>query len=105
MMAPGLLDIAHDLQLNEEAGQLALSVYVLAYAVGPLALAPISEIYGRRPVWLLCGTTYVIFNTVCGFAQNNATMIAARLLAGVGASAEFAVRYGVRQFEFRVHVI
>lgn len=92
MMAPALSTIAHDLQLDIATVTLALSIYVLAYAFGPLLLAPSTEIYGRRPVWLLSGTIYLIFNTVCGFAQNHATLIAARFLAGMGASAEFAVR-------------
>lgn len=92
MMAPALSTIGNDLQLDMAAANLALSIYVLAYAFGPLLLAPSTEIYGRRPVWLVCGTLYLIFNTVCGFAQNKATMITARFLAGIGASVEFAVR-------------
>ncbi|MCJ1403418.1 hypothetical protein MMC11_006641 [Xylographa trunciseda] len=91
MMAPALSNIGSDLHLGDAAVQLTLSIYVLAYAFGPLILAPTTEIYGRRPVWLASGTFYLIFNTVCGFSQNNATMIAARFLAGIGASAEFAV--------------
>lgn len=91
MMAPALNNIGNDLHLDVAAANLALSIYVLAYAFGPLFLAPSTEIYGRRPVWLFCGTFYLIFNTVCGFAQNKATMVAARFLAGIGASVEFAV--------------
>ena len=90
-MAPALSDIAQALDLDEATAQLSLSIYVLSYAVGPLLLAPLSELVGRRPIWLFCGCFYVLFNLVCGFAKNNATMIAARLLAGIGASAEFAV--------------
>ncbi|MCJ1391464.1 hypothetical protein MMC18_004328 [Xylographa bjoerkii] len=91
MMAPALAAIGHDLRLDDAAANLTLSIFVLAFAFGPILLAPISEIYGRRPVWLLSGVFYVIFNTVCGFAQDNATMVAARFLAGIGASVEFAV--------------
>lgn len=91
MMAPALSIIGDDLHIDMAAANLTLSIYVLAYAFGPLLLAPSTEIYGRRPVWLLCGTFYLIFNTACGFAQNKATMIAARFLAGIGASVEFAV--------------
>ena len=91
-MAPALSIIAHDLKLDMAGANLTLSIYVLAYAFGPLLLAPFTEIYGRRPVWLFCGTFYLIFNTICGFAHDNATMIAARFLAGIGASVEFAVR-------------
>jgi len=91
MMAPALNNIGNDLHLDMAAANLALSIYVLAYAFGPLFLAPLTEIYGRRPVWLSCGTFYFIFNTVCGFAQSKATMVVARFLAGIGASVEFMV--------------
>lgn len=91
MMAPALNNIAIDLDLDTASANLALSIYVLAYAFGPLFLAPSTEIYGRRPVWLFCGIIYLVFNTVSGFAQNKATMIACRFLAGIGASVEFAV--------------
>jgi MFS family permease len=91
MMAPALSAIGADLGLGSAAAQLTLSIFVLAFAFGPLVLAPLSEIYGRKPVWLLSSLWYVIWNTICGFAYNNALMIGARFLAGLGASAEFAV--------------
>jgi MFS family permease len=56
-----------------------------------MVLAPLSEVYGRRPIWLLGGLWYVVWNTVCGFSQNAALMIVGRIMAGLGASAEFAV--------------
>ena len=93
MMAPALSEIAHDLDLDDAAAQLALSIYVLSYALGPLTLAPFSEIVGRRPIWLFCGCFYVLWNTVCGFAHTNGVMIASRWLAGIGASAEFAMSF------------
>ena len=91
MIAPALSNIGQDLSLDDATAQLSLSIFVLSYAVGPMLLAPVTELYGRRPIWLFCGCLYVLWNTVCGLARNNATMIASRLLAGVGASAEFAV--------------
>ena len=91
MIAPALSELGRDLSLDDTTAQLSLSIFVLSYAVGPMLLAPITELYGRRPIWLFCGCFYVLWNTICGFARNNATMIASRLLAGIGASAEFAV--------------
>jgi MFS family permease len=32
-----------------------ISIYVLGYAVGPLFLAPLSEMYGRVPI--ICGSS------------------------------------------------
>lgn len=40
---------------------------------------------------LLTASQIVVWNTLCGFAKNEALMIVGRLMAGLGASAEFAV--------------
>ena len=91
MMAPALPSISQDLHTNDATTQLTMSIFVLSYAIGPMVLAPMTEVFGRKPVWLLSGSFYLIWNTVCGFSKNNGMMVAARLLAGLGGSAEFAV--------------
>lgn len=91
MMAPALASIGDDLRLSDEATQMTMSIFVLSFAFGPIILAPLSEVFGRRPVWLISGCNYILWNTLCGFAKSNAVMIVGRLMAGIGASAEFAV--------------
>ena len=68
-----------------------LSVFVLAYAIGPLVLGPMSEIYGRVPVLQLANLFYLVFNTACGASKNKGEMIAFRFLSGLGGSAPLAV--------------
>jgi len=96
MMAPALAPIGHDLHMTEAETLLALSIFVLSFALGPLILSPLAEVYGRRPIWLLCSLCYVVWNTTCGFARNKPTLIVARLFAGIGASGEFAVCYSIK---------
>jgi MFS family permease len=91
MMAPALSVIGKDLHIGDEQTQMSLSIFVLAFAFGPIFLAPLSEIIGRKKVWISSGCWYIIWNTVCGFANSNAVMIFARVMAGFGASAEYAV--------------
>jgi MFS family permease len=91
MLAPALSSISRDLNIDDATTQMTLSIFVLSFAFGPMVLAPLSEIFGRKPVWIASGTFYVICSTVCGFANNNELMIAGRFFAGLGASAEFAV--------------
>lgn len=48
MMAPGLPEIAQKYSItNETVVALTLSIFLLTFAIGPLFLAPLSEIYGR----------------------------------------------------------
>lgn len=91
MIAPALPSISHDLHIDDATTQLTMSIFVLSYAVGPMVLAPMTEVFGRKPVWLLSGLFYILWNTVCGFSKSNGLLIAGRLLSGLGASAEFAV--------------
>ena len=93
MVAPALPSIAKEFGItNEVESQLVLSVFVLAYAVGPLFLGPLSEIYGRVPVLQLANLVYLVFNIACGASRNKGEMVAFRFLAGLGGSAPLAVR-------------
>ncbi|KAI1845285.1 hypothetical protein JX266_008595 [Neoarthrinium moseri] len=91
MLAPALHSIAHDLETDEEETQIFLSIFILAFAFGPMVLSPLAEVFGRRPVWLLGSCFYVLWNTVAGFSQTPGLMIASRVLSGIGASVEFAI--------------
>ncbi|OBT70455.1 hypothetical protein VE03_00258 [Pseudogymnoascus sp. 23342-1-I1] len=91
MMAPALPMISKDLHTTDATTQMTMSIFVLSFAFGPMVLAPMTEVFGRKPVWLISGCFYILWNTVCGFSKSNALMIAGRFFAGLGASAEFAV--------------
>lgn len=96
MVAPALATIAKDFTItNEVESQLVLSVFVLAYAIGPLFLGPLSEMYGRIPVLQLSNLFYLAFNLACGFAQTKGQMIAFRFLSGLGGSAPLAIGGGI----------
>ena len=102
MLAPALSDIGRDLSMGVAETQLTLSIFVLSFAFGPMVLAPLAEIYGRRRVWIICSLFYTILNMVCGFSRNKALMISGRLLSGLGASVQFAVRIGTTVFDGHV---
>ena len=96
MVAPAIGTIARDFNIiNAVEQQLVLSVFILAYAVGPLFLGPLSELFGRVPVLQLANLFYLVFNTAAGFAHNKGEMIAFRFLSGLGGSAPLAIGGGV----------
>ncbi|KAF2490611.1 MFS multidrug transporter, partial [Lophium mytilinum] len=101
MLAPALKSIGADLHMESAETEVALSIFVLAFAPGPLVLGPCSEVFGRRWVWVLSGSWYILWNTVCGFANTKGLMIAGRFLAGLGASAEFALSTPISSDCFR----
>ncbi|KAL1637855.1 hypothetical protein SLS56_000412 [Neofusicoccum ribis] len=95
MVAPALTTISHDLGITKEIeSALVLSIFVLAYAVGPLILGPLSEVYGRVLVLQLANAFYLAWNIGCGFAQTKGQMMAFRFLSGLGGSAPLAIGGG-----------
>ncbi|KAL8928100.1 MAG: hypothetical protein Q9172_001010 [Xanthocarpia lactea] len=96
MVAPAIPAIAKDFDItNKVESQMVLSIFVLAYAIGPLFLGPLSEDYGRVSVLQLANVIYLIFNTACGACRNKGEMIVFRFLSGLGGSAPLAIGGGV----------
>jgi multidrug resistance protein len=96
MVAPAAVQVAEDLHITSSVVvALTISVFVLAYAVGPLFLGPMSEIFGRYRVLQLANLWFLAFNLGCGFAQTKGQLIGLRFLAGLGGSAPLAVGGGV----------
>ncbi|KAI0333400.1 MFS polyamine transporter [Cubamyces sp. BRFM 1775] len=96
MMAPTSDQIGKEFGIaNNLVLALCTSVYVLAYAIGPLILAPVCEIYGRLPLIQIANLLYFAWNLACGFAQNTGQLIAFRFLSGIGGSAAPSIAGGV----------
>jgi hypothetical protein len=97
MVAPALPGaMSRDLGITNEFEQgLVLSIFVLAYAIGPLFLGPLSEVYGRVRVLQLSNLFYLCWNLGCGFAQNSGQMLAFRFMSGLGGSAPLAIGGGL----------
>ncbi|KAJ5771769.1 MFS multidrug transporter [Penicillium odoratum] len=96
MVAPALDALKADLNISSEiVTQLTMSIFILAYAVGPLFLGPLSEVYGRTIVLQLSNLFFLVFNIGCGFAQTTTQMIVCRFFAGLGGSAPLAIGGGV----------
>lgn len=84
-------------------GVLGLSVFVLGISLGPMFLSPLSEFYGRRPIYLVSWIMYVIWLVPSAAARNIETMIIARFLDGLSGSAFLAVSGGTVSDLFARH--
>lgn len=72
---------------STELVTVGLSMYILGFAIGPLFLAPLSEYYGRSPVYVGSWFVLVLFQLPLALAPNITTIIVCRLIAGLGGSA------------------
>jgi MFS family permease len=66
MIAPVLSKTSSDLGIASKIEtQLTLSIFVLAYAIGPLLLGPLSEVFRRVYILQLSNAWYFSWNLGC----------------------------------------
>lgn len=74
---------------------LAVSIFVLGFATGPLIISPLSEIYGRQIVLNICNSLLAAWQIGCALSPNIGSLIAFRFLAGAGGSACLSIGGGI----------
>ncbi len=88
MFAPGIPQVMAEFKSNNvELASFAVSIYILGFAFGPTVLAPLSELYGRVPVYHVCNTLFVIFTVACAVSSNLNMLLAWRFFEGLFGSA------------------
>lgn len=87
-MLPALPEMAESLGIaaaNER--QWIITGYLLGFGVAQVVYGTIADRYGRKPVLLFGLVVYVLASAGAAFSGSLATMMAARVLQGVGAAA------------------
>ncbi|KAJ3496300.1 hypothetical protein NLG97_g2754 [Lecanicillium saksenae] len=103
ILAPAIASVNKDFNnTNPILGALPVSIFLLGYAVGPLALAGLSEIYGRYYVLTASNTFFCAWHIGCALAPSLNSLITFRFLAGVGGSAVLTLGGGSISDCFRV---
>ncbi|OOF99256.1 hypothetical protein ASPCADRAFT_163364 [Aspergillus carbonarius ITEM 5010] len=96
MVSPSVDVIAREFGITSAiTKEMILSIYVLAWGLGPLLLGPLSEMYGRVRILQLGNLVYLIFNIAGGFSQSTAQLIVFRFLSGFGGSGPLVLGDGV----------
>ncbi|EIN07314.1 MFS general substrate transporter [Punctularia strigosozonata HHB-11173 SS5] len=87
-------DIEEEFHVGEVVVALSVTLMVVGFGIGPLAWSPLSELYGRRPLWIIPTIIYVIFNIPCALAKNIQTLLICRFFCGIFASAPLTLAGG-----------
>lgn len=82
---PALPGIARHFDVPYGTAQLTLSVYLFAFAFAQLAVGPLSDRIGRRPVLLGALVIFVGASVACALAVSIEMLIGARLVQACGA--------------------
>nr|POE75795.1 putative transporter spbpb2b2.16c [Quercus suber] len=82
ILSPALDDIASTFNASKQAVLAGQTVFVAMLGIGPLFLAPMSETFGRRPIFLICLTLFTLVQIPTALAPNLATFLVFRTFSG-----------------------
>jgi MFS family permease len=84
LLAVGARQVDDDLHVTSPAvSALPVALFVLGLGLGPLYLAPLSEMFGRRIVYILSFALFSILNVACALVNNEPGLVVLRFLAGL----------------------
>lgn len=78
-------------QVSRIVALLPVTFYTLGFVIGPCIASPISELYGRRWIYLTNFAMLVIFNAIAAASNSFPVLVIFRFLAGFGGSGVLAV--------------
>ena len=82
MFTPGIQQIADDLGTTKEAVVANTAGFVVMLGIGPLILAPMSETFGRRQIYIYCFAIFTLLQIPTALSPNIATLITFRTISG-----------------------
>ena len=86
MYLPALPKVAADLGASPQATQATLSAFFAAFGISQLVYGPLSDQYGRKPPLYVGLVIFLLGTLACALAPTIGTLIAARLVQGIGAA-------------------
>ncbi|RAH76537.1 MFS general substrate transporter [Aspergillus japonicus CBS 114.51] len=88
ILVMGTTQLMSDFSLtNTYVAALPIGLYVLGLGIGPLFVAPCSEVYGRRVAYVVSFCLFTVLNVGCALSPNVGALIVLRLLSGMAGSA------------------
>ncbi|EXJ92439.1 hypothetical protein A1O3_00990 [Capronia epimyces CBS 606.96] len=81
---------------SSQAINLTITIYIIFQAISPAVFGPLSDSLGRRPVYLVTLSLYLVANLGLAINQDSyGALLGLRALQSLGASAAYAVSFGV----------
>lgn len=84
--SPASTLFAAEFSASSEVATLGLSLYVLGLALGPMVLAPLSEYFGRRAVYIVSYGVFLAFLLGTALVRDLGGFLALRLISGLFSS-------------------
>lgn len=94
MLAPSVPQVLQDFRPNggdKSLGSFSVTVYILGFCVGPLLIAPLTDIYGRTIIFRGSNMFFLLFTLACAFSPSLEALIIFRFFAGCFGGAPMAI--------------
>lgn len=90
----GVPELEEKFGISQTLGLAGLTFYLVGLALGPVIAAPMSEMIGRRAIYLSTFPFSMLFTMGVGLAQNARTVLVLRFFAGFVASPPMSIAGG-----------
>ncbi|KAK7981459.1 MFS general substrate transporter [Apiospora saccharicola] len=95
MCAPGIDQVAEEFGIESPTvSTLAITLYLLGLGVGPMLISPLSEVYGRLPVYHAANIVFLAFVVGNALSQNVAQFMVFRFISGFAGGTPMALGGG-----------
>ncbi|RAH63843.1 MFS transporter [Aspergillus aculeatinus CBS 121060] len=91
----GISQIAAEFGASTTVVTLGLTMYLIGLAIGSMFMAPLSELYGRKPVSVGCLAIFTIMIIPCAVSKNLATLIVCRFIGALFGSVMISTAPGM----------
>lgn len=83
----GILEMMRDFNISSEpVVTLGVTTYLVGLAVGSVIVAPLSEMYGRRPVYMMCMFIFMVLIIPCGIGSSLTEVLVVRFFGAAAGS-------------------
>lgn len=86
----GLSQMMTELNVSQPVVTLGITTYLMGLAIGSVILAPLSEMFGRRPVYIVSMLLFMLLIIPCGLATSMAEILVVRFVGALAGSAMIA---------------
>ncbi len=87
MALPGLPAIQAEFAASPAEAAAVIAIFIAGFSTAPIAVGPLADRYGRKPVMLAGLVLFTLCALVCALAPSIGALLGFRLLQGVGAGA------------------
>ncbi len=95
IVGPAIPSIEQTIQVDHRSLSWIFSIYVLFNLVGVSFLSKLSDLHGRRSIYILSVSVFALGSAVVAFSGNISTLLIGRAIQGFGSSGIFPVASAV----------